>query len=83
MLRENDNRVAVRRARSRQSSCGNRGAAMTAGESDRVKIKPSHARFTSESRVMLRTRVKGRHTWWTRQCSVTTPLPHDAQLPDT
>jgi len=55
MLRENDNRVAVRRARSRQSSCGNRGAAMTAGESDRVQIKPSHARFTSESRVMLRT----------------------------
>jgi len=39
MLRENNNRVAVRRARRRQSWCGNRGAAMTAGESDRVQIK--------------------------------------------
>jgi len=83
MLRENDNRVAMRRARRRQSCCGTRGAAMTAGDSDRVQIKPGYARFTLASRVMLRTRVKGRHTRWTRLCAATTPPPRDAQLPDT
>jgi len=40
MLIDDESLVAVRWARLRQSWCGNRGAAMTARDSEREKIKP-------------------------------------------
>jgi len=45
MLRENDSRVAVRRARRRKSWCGHRCAAMTEGDSERVQIKPKSCAY--------------------------------------